>query len=121
MIFLFNTNIVPSEAVVRVSQISAEYAAALVASTSEITSAIGHDATADAMGTILGIPVSTNRIHAQPKGGDIAISLKINGRLPEGMILDAMAMDKIGYTLYLMQFYDTSYTIHAYNHFGDGK
>lgn len=110
MLYLFNTNIIPSEAVVRVKKISAEYAAHIAAGT-ELTSAIGHEATAVAMGMILERSVTVNRIQAEPKPFDKAISLKLNGRLQEGVILDQAAMEEMGYTLYLLEFYPTDYVI----------
>lgn len=104
MVYLFNTNIIPSEAVVRVQEISPEKAAELAAN--GFTSAIGHEATAQAFSEIIGQNVPVNRIQAAPQHGDIAISLKLNGRLPEGQILDREQLEKIGYTLYLISFYD---------------
>ena len=110
MIYLFNTNIIPGEAVVRVKKISREYAA-YIAEGAILTSAIGHEATAAAMSTVLGTSVAVNRIFAQPKNGDKAISLKINGRLPEGVILDEDDINKIGYELYLIEFYSSECVI----------
>lgn len=111
MIYLFNTNIVPGEAIVRVTQITPEKAREIVRQTiaggENPTSAIGHEATAAAMSAILGVHVDVNRIHAKPQPFDKSISLRLNGRLEEGAILDARAMEKIGYTLYLMEFYET--------------
>lgn len=107
MVYLFNTNIVPGEAVVRVQKITAEKAAEIAAK--GFTSAIGHDATAQAFSEIIGQSVPVNRIQAVPKGGDLAISLKLNGRLPEGQVLDRAQLEEIGYTLYLMKFYDAEY------------
>lgn len=110
MLYLFNTNIVPGEAIVRVTQITTEKAREIVGQSLADgvipTSAIGHEATAAAMSAILGVPVDVNRIHAKPQPFDKAISLKLNGRLEEGVILDSAAMEAIGYTLYLMEFYD---------------
>lgn len=104
MVYLFNTNIIPGEAVVRVSEITAEKAAEIAAD--GFTSAIGHESTAAAFSEIIGHNVPVNRIQASPKGGDIAISMKINGRLPEGQILGRDQLNEIGYTLYLISFFD---------------
>lgn len=106
MIYLFNTNVCPGEAIVRIEKISASEAAKL-AKSHPFTSAIGHESTAAAMSEILGVEVQVNRINADPEPGDRAISLKLNGRLPEGQILDRAALEEIGYTLYLMSFYET--------------
>lgn len=104
MIYLFNTNIIPCEAVVRVQEI-ADWEAAKIAANG-FTSAIGHESTAQAFGEIIGQDVPVNRIQATPQDGDIAISLKLNGRLPEGQILDREQLEKIGYTLYQISFFD---------------
>lgn len=104
MVYLFNTNIIPGEAVVRVSEITADSAAEIAAN--GFTSAIGYESTAAAFSEIIGQDVPVNRIQATPQGGDMAISLKLNGRLPEGQILDREQLEKIGYTLYLISFFD---------------
>lgn len=68
----------------------------------ELDSAIGHEATAQAMGALIGRPVAVNRQFAQQAPGQRALALKIRGRLPEGQILDREAMDQIGYDLFWM-------------------
>lgn len=73
--------------------------------TPKIQSAIGHDGAAEAMSLILGTEVKVNRIQAAPQPGDIAISLKLKGRLPEGVILTAQEMEEIGFELYLLEFF----------------
>lgn len=105
-LFFFNTNIVPGEAIVRVSKID-EITARKICRTwpGEKLSAIGHEATATAMGEILMGQVYVNRIFAQPKDGDKAISLKLNGRLPEGQVLSLEELNTIGFELYLLEFY----------------
>lgn len=104
MIYLFNTNIIPGEAVVRVEKITAEKAAEIAAN--GFTSAIGHESTAQAFSEIIGAEVPVNRIFAEPQGGDKVISLKLKGRLPEGEILDRETLDQIGWELFLISFYD---------------
>lgn len=115
MLYLFNTNIVPGEAIVRVTEITAEKARAIVGLTFERgaapVSAIGHEASAMALSAILGVDVAVNRANVQPEPFDKAISLKLNGRLEEGVILDSAAMEKMGYTLFLLEFYPTNYGI----------
>lgn len=119
MVYLFNTNIIPSEAVVRVQEISPEKAAELAAN--GFTSAIGHESTAQAFGEIIGQDVPVNRIQAAPQHGDTAISLKLNGRLPEGQILDRTQLDEIGYTLYQISFYNAAdYGINHYTQAPNG-
>lgn len=71
--------------------------------TSRITSAIGHQGSADAMNS-LGLnvwgTVEVNRIQATMEPGDQAIALKVLGRLPEGSILTLEELEKIGFEFY---------------------
>ena len=112
MLYLFNTNIIPSPAVVRVTTITREYAKKVISESDEIISAIGHEATAQCLSEILNINVKVNRINAQPTHLDRVVSLKLNGRVEEGKVLTMSDMEQMGYTLYLMEFYDQSYDIH---------
>ena len=109
MIYLFNTNIVPSASIVRVSEITVQRAKDLLDSKFDPISAIGHEATAKCMSTLLDVQV--NRINAQPQAFDKAISLKLNGRLEEGKILSLKEMETTGFTLFLLEFYPSHYVI----------
>jgi hypothetical protein len=107
MIYLFNTNIIPDEAVVRVKEVTAEKIKAIIEKhDGNFTSAIGHEASAKAFSALIGYEIPTNRINAQPIDGDIAFSLKLNGRLAEGVILSEKEMEVMGYTLFKMEFYN---------------
>lgn len=102
-LFFFNTTIVPNEGLFSVKKISAELAGDVVSNwEGEKVSAVGHEATAVAMSTILGVEVSVNRIHAQMRPGDAAVCLKVKGRLPEGQILTLEELEKIGYEFFLI-------------------
>lgn len=68
----------------------------------ETISAIGHQATADALTELLGIDVPVNRITFEQQAGQMALVLKLRGRLPEGVILDRAALDEVGFDLWLM-------------------
>jgi hypothetical protein len=106
MLYLFNTNIVPDECVARITKISQQTAKSIVSGhKNEFISAIGHEVTANIMSTLLNVDVTVNRIHALPNPLDKAISLKINGRIMEGSILSMEEIEKVGYTLYLIEFY----------------
>lgn len=107
MIYLFNTNIVPSQAVVRVKEVTAEEIKQILEKhNGEFTSAIGHEASANAFSTLIGYEVPINRINAIPIDGDIAFSLKLNGRLAEGVVLSEKEMEDMGYTLFQMDFHN---------------
>ena len=109
MLYLFNTNIIPDEAVVRVKKISSQEATSIVHQTfgNSFESAIGHESTAAAMSELLGTTVPVNRIVAIPVDGDHAISLKLNGRLPEGEVLNREQLEGVGYQLFRIDFYDS--------------
>jgi hypothetical protein len=65
-------------------------------------SAVGHESTAQIVSSLLGETVAVNRIQYVQEVGDHAICFKLNGRAPEGVILSAEEIEKIGYSfLYL--------------------
>lgn len=108
MLYLFNTNIIPNEAVVRVKKITKEHAVKVLWDNfgGTFESAIGHESTAKVFGDLLGTTVPVNRAYATPKSGDVAISLKLNGRLPEGQVLGIEDLEQIGFELFQISFYD---------------
>ncbi len=64
-------------------------------------SAIGHQATADALSLLLGVQVPVNRIQVSLNPGDDAIVLSLNKRLQEGQVIKSVdELNLIGYTLY---------------------
>ncbi|MHB8552833.1 MAG: YddF family protein [Thermoplasmataceae archaeon] len=60
-----------------------------------VISAIGHEATAEFLSKVLGMPIPMNRIAVSMKPGDAAIVIKLLQRLPEGKILTAQEMNAI--------------------------
>ena len=101
MLYLFNTTIAPNEGVYVCQKITAERAVEIFKSTSSVTSALGHQGSADAF-TALGMPCDVNRIHATMAVGDQAICLKVLGRVAEGQILDITALNAVGFEFYLL-------------------
>jgi len=99
-VLLFNTTIVTAPGSYTMEPISTEKARALVAV--GVESAIGHDASARAMSVLLGIDVPVNRVPAVQASGQVAVCLKIRGRLPEGVILDDEKLREIGFDLFLL-------------------
>lgn len=63
------------------------------------TSAIGHGASADFLGALLGCQVPTNRISVAMAPGDCALVLRLKERLPEGKVLDAGELAATPYEL----------------------
>lgn len=64
-----------------------------------VNSAIGHQATADLLTTLLGVDVPVHRQEYQQKPGETALVLKVNRRPPEGAILTRDLIERMGYTL----------------------
>jgi hypothetical protein len=65
-------------------------------------SAIGHEATAQILTELLGVPVAMNRIVYEQAVGDEALVFKLRGRPPEGAILTREQIESIGYDFGLL-------------------
>lgn len=63
----------------------------------EIVSFIGHQGTADVLMTLLSIPVEVNRGQYRHEVGDTVIVFRLAQRQPEGAVLTAEEIEKIGY------------------------
>jgi len=98
---ILNTSIITADGNYTLTTISTEEAQ-FIARNNQILSAVGHEATAQVLTTILGVDVPVNRIMYSQEVGQKAIVLKINGRIPEGKILSLEDIEQIGYTLKLM-------------------
>jgi hypothetical protein len=61
-------------------------------------SAIGHSPTAEFLTEKLGFDIKANRIEYRQEAGDLAIVFKLNGRVPEGVILTKEMIEEMGYT-----------------------
>lgn len=103
-IYLFNTSIATTAGLdYSLEATTARHARDLLAyHGGPIVSAIGHQATADALSQILGREVRVNRIAAEMEPGDVAVVLKLRGRLPEGQILTRDELEAIGFDLLLL-------------------
>jgi hypothetical protein len=102
--YIFNTTIaVPSSypAKFTMKEVSTKEATEIIEG--DFTSAIGHLGSADAIQAVTGVNPSVNRIQAALNAGDRALCFKLNGRLPEGAIIDADACAAIGFKFILME------------------
>lgn len=98
-ITLLNTSILTTHGASVYAPLTLEQAQWLVNQPSAtVTSAIGHEATAQILTELLGRPVPVNRIQYKQELGDLAIVFKLNGRPPEGAILTAEECQAIGFT-----------------------
>ncbi|RCV53454.1 YddF family protein [Marinitenerispora sediminis] len=99
---LLNTSIVTADGKYTMKTIPLEAAQALVEAAPSLDSAIGHEATAQALTELLGVDVPVNRQLFAQKEGQHALVFKLNGRPPEGKILSREEMEEMGYTLKLL-------------------
>jgi hypothetical protein len=97
---VLNTSIVTEDGTYRLHTIDLPSARHLVANASGgIDSAVGHEATAAVLSEMLGVEVPVNRQQFAQQPGQQALVLKMDGRPPEGVVLDRAGMEQIGYTL----------------------
>ena len=66
-------------------------------------SAIGHASTAAWLSTLLGQEIPMQRLTIHMAVGDEALVIKLKQRLPEGVVLDAAALNDIPYEFGLLQ------------------
>ena len=62
-------------------------------------SAVGHEASASFLTTLLGVDVPCNRISVTMQPGDAALVIRLNARLPEGKLLSAEEMQAVNFEL----------------------
>lgn len=101
-IALLNTTIATADGAYTVTPLTVAEARAIVGANRTV-SAIGHEATAQAMGQALGVPVPVNRVEFHQAVGQVAVVLKLRGRLPEGVILTPEQLEAIGYDFKRME------------------
>lgn len=63
------------------------------------TSAIGHEASARLLSSILGADIPANRVAIEMQPGDAALVLRVKARLPEGAVFDEAALSAIPWEL----------------------
>lgn len=101
-IALFNGTVATTNGLYRISDIDLENAITLVTQNQYI-SAIGHEATAEIMTEILGVKIPFNRIQYKQEVNQKAIVFKLNERPVEGVVLTVQEVNRIGYSLKLME------------------
>lgn len=100
-VILFNTSILTDYGSYRYEPLTLDEART-IAVTGNADSAIGHQATADILTELLGIPVAVNRTNAKQTNDDLAIVFKLRGRPEEGKILNREEVEAIGYDFGLL-------------------
>ncbi|EWG06438.1 MAG: hypothetical protein ASUL_09524 [Candidatus Aramenus sulfurataquae] len=88
---------------VRYKEISPEEAKKIIEGR-QVINAVSHPATVQLLSKVLGISLQPSRITVDMQPGDLAIAIKVQGRLPEsGKELTEEELKSIGYKLYLLQ------------------
>lgn len=102
---ILNTAIMTTDGVYQLETVTLEYAKQLVAdavASDGLDSAVGHQATADLLTSLLGAPVPYNRQIFAHEVGQRALVFKLNDRPKEGTEFDLAMLMEIGYTLKVM-------------------
>ena len=73
----------------------------------EWVSAVGHESSAQVMSKALRVEIPCNRIQVSPEPGDRLLCFKLNGRAPEGVVLNESQLLEIGFSWTLMVYHGT--------------
>ena|ERR1700736_2222432 len=103
---LLNASILTTYGTFRYEALSLKQARELIrefkSSNTVIQSAIGHQATADLLTTLLEFPVPANRVEFTQSVEDAALIFRLRRRPAEGKILSREEMEEVGYELGLL-------------------
>lgn len=101
MVTILNTSILTDYGLYSYNPISLELAKYLAAEGFE--SAVGHQATATIISTLLGISCPVNRVQYKQAPRSQALVFKLNSRVEEGRILSTEEIEEIGYSWSLLE------------------
>lgn len=99
---LFNGTVATTNGIYKISDID-KHRARKIIMREGFVSAIGHKSTAQALSDLISVDIPMNRINFKQEVGQKAIVIKLNKRPPEGIILNREEIEKIGYSLKLME------------------
>lgn len=99
---LFNGTVATTNGLYRIKDIDLDTAKRYIKQNGFI-SAIGHEATAEVMSDLFGLNIPMNRIQFHQEIGQITIAFKLNERPSEGEILNREEVERIGYSLKIME------------------
>lgn len=101
---ILNTTILTVDGEFSLKTISLEEAKELINKygIKNVFSAIGHESTAQILTDLLEVEIQVNRIMFAQETEQEALCFKLNGRPPEGVILQKKQLEEIGYTFKLL-------------------
>jgi len=107
MLYILNSATIPlkegGKYLIKARQISVEEASEMLKK-EQFTSAVGHEATAQALSNIFGVTIPYNRTQITLQPGDKLISIILKKRLPEGAVLKTVEeLNAIGYMIWLFE------------------
>lgn len=101
---LLNSTVLTSNGSFKIKDITLEEARQLVQNNkNNILNCIGHEATANTLTKLLNLDIKYERNSLIQEKGQLALVLKLNGRVPENTILTEAEMENMGYTLKLLE------------------
>ena len=101
---LLNSTVLTSNGIFKLTDLSLQEARNLVLQNLDnLENCIGHQATALTLSNLLNIEVLPERSSLSQVKGQLAIVLKLNGRVNEGQILSQSEMEQMGYSLKLLE------------------
>jgi hypothetical protein len=107
MLYILNSATLPlaggKKYVIKARELSVQEASELLKN-EKFISAIGHEATAQALSNVFGVTIPYNRTQITLQPGDRLISIILKKRLAEGQVLKTVEeLEAIGYTIWLFE------------------
>jgi hypothetical protein len=108
---ILNCAIVTSNGIYECYDCTLEEAREIIRDSKGFISAVGHEATARILTELLGVEVPMNRIQFEQEHNQTALVFKLNGRVPEGKILNREEIESIGYSFKTLYKAPSSYQV----------
>jgi hypothetical protein len=106
MLYIMNTSIIPPEfeGKMIVTNLSTEEAGGIARNANELTSAVGHESSAQVLTALLKMEIAFNRIPIRVQDGDMILAFQLKQRLPEGAVPSAEELLTLDYQFRLIMF-----------------
>jgi len=115
MLYILNSSTLPlkpgKEYIIKAKEITIEEAKKILQS-EPFVSAVGHEATAQALTNVFGINIPYNRVQIFLGDGDKLISIILKKRLPEGQVLKTVEeLEQVGYSIWYFEVYENAVSV----------